>query len=277
MAHGWQVMSRRASPNQCRGGGVEPGRLVLWQHFRCRAIRKTHQHHIRRWSQLPDGSYDLVFGYMNRNSGEVDVPLGPNNGLEPAPIDQGQPTHFLPGRQRDAFRIHVPKDFKGRFVWTLNFAGTVQTANASLDQNYSLDVGDPDPPGVKGGASVTIHIADAAQLSAEVTAPPAPKAPENPNVVARQARGTPVTVWWSKFRGPGSVTFGDGQAAATSEGGPTGRTFPMGSHRVSCALPLTSTCGATIAKFSAPGTYWLRVVAAERSAANAIVKVQVNP
>jgi hypothetical protein len=229
------------------------------------------------WSQLPDGSYDLVFGYMNRNAGEVDVPIGLNNGLEPAPIDQGQPTHFLPGRQRDAFRIHVPKGFKGKFVWTLSFAAAVQTANGSLDQNYSLDVGDPDPPALKSGPAMTIHLGEAAPLSAEVGAPPAPKAPENPNVVARQARGTPITVWWSKFRGPGTVTFGDGNAAEMSEGGPTGRTFPMGTHRVPCPLPLTSTCGTTTARFSAPGTYWLRVVAAERSAANAIVKIQVNP
>ena len=229
------------------------------------------------WTEYPDGSYDLVFGYMNRNSSEVEVPLGPGNTVEPAPADQGQPTNFLPGRQRDAFRIHVPKGFKGKFVWTLNFAGTVQTATATLDQNYSLDVGDPEPPAIKGGANLTIRAAERAQLAPAVTAPPAPKTPENPNVVARQARGAPVTVWWSKFRGPGDVTFGNGAAAAPSEGGPTGRTFAMGSFQTRCAIPLTADCGATSARFSAPGTYWLRVVAAERSASNSIVKVQVNP
>src|SRR5689334_6668898 len=68
------------------------------------------------WNQLADGSYLLVFGYMNRNSSEVEVPLGPNNQLDPAPADHGQPTNFLPGRQRAAFRIPVPKDFKGKYV-----------------------------------------------------------------------------------------------------------------------------------------------------------------
>jgi hypothetical protein len=229
------------------------------------------------WSQLPDGSFDLVFGYMNRNASEVEVPLGKDNAIDPAPADQGQPTTFLPGRQRDAFRIRVPKDFKGKFVWTLTFGGTTQTATASLDQNYSLDVGDPEPPAVKAGAAVTIRVNESATLKVLVTAPPVPKAPDNPNVVARQARGAPVTVWWSKFRGPGEVTFGDGRGAAGSEGGPTGRSFAMGAFQIRCALPLTNSCGATSATFSAPGSYWLRVVAAERSASNAIVKVQVNP
>src|SRR4051812_34258686 len=49
------------------------------------------------WRQQSDGSFDLVFGYMNRNASAVDVPLGPANAVDPAPADQGQPTTFLPG------------------------------------------------------------------------------------------------------------------------------------------------------------------------------------
>ena len=230
------------------------------------------------WKQQPDGSFDLVFGYMNRNASAVEVPLGPANAVDPAPPDQGQPTMFLPGRQRDAFIIHVPKGFAGKFVWTLTYAGTTQTATASIDQNYSLDVGDPDPPTVVvGGGDRTVHVGESLQLSPVVTAPAPPKTPADSQVVARQSRAARITVWWSKFRGPGSVIFGEGDAAAASEGGPTGREFAMGTFRLTCAMPLTDKCGATTAKFSAPGTYWLRVVAAERSASNAIVKVRVDP
>jgi hypothetical protein len=228
------------------------------------------------WRRLPDGSYDLVFGYMNRNATEVEVPLGPANAIDPPPADQGQPTTFLPGRQRDAFHIHVPKDFKSKFVWTLTYAGTTQTASGSLDQNYSLDVGDPEPPALVGGPDQTIRRADSARLSPIVTAPP-PPAPADGQVVARQSRGARITVWWSKFRGPGTVTFGDGTTPPAEEGGPTGRQFPMGTFRLSCAAPLPAGCGATTAKFSEPGTYWLRVVAAERSASSAIVKIKVDP
>lgn len=229
------------------------------------------------WRRLPDGSYHLVFGYMNRNASPVDVPLGPANAVEPAPADQGQPTTFLPGRQRDAFHIHVPREFAGKFVWTVTFAGTTQTATASLDQNYSLDVGDPEPPSVAGVPDTTIRLADSVPLGPVVTAPPAPQVPADSQIVARQSRASRITVWWSKFRGPGTVTFGDGVAAPGSEGGPTGREFPMGTYRITCAVPLPSGCGATTARFSAPGTYWLRVVAAERSASNAIIRVKVEP
>jgi hypothetical protein len=230
------------------------------------------------WRELPDGSYDLVFGYMNRNTSEVEVPLGPANAVDPAPADRGQPTTFLPGRQRDAFRIHVPKEFKSKFVWTVTYAGTTQTATGSLDQNYSLDVGDPDPPVVKGGPDRTIRLGESVQLSPTVTPPPPPKQPAPDSaVVARQSRGNRINVWWSKFRGPGTVTFGEGAAPASSEGGPTGREFAMGTYRLTCTVPLNTGCGATTARFSVPGTYWLRVVAAERSATNAIVKVRVEP
>jgi hypothetical protein len=234
------------------------------------------------WNQLPDGSYELVFGYMNRNSAEVEVPLGEGNRVEPAPgADQGQPTNFLPGRQRAAFRIPVPATFKGKYVWTLTYAGNTQVATGSIDQNYSLDVGDPEPPRVKGGADLTVPLSGVAHLSPTVLPPAPPPAPSTPapnsaEIVARRSGGARVTVWWSKFRGPGTVTFG-GERPADAPPGPTGRDFPLGSFRLNCTAPIPAACGATDAKFSAPGTYWLRVVAAERSASNAIVKVVVTP
>src|SRR5262245_43572071 len=59
----------------------------------------------------PDGTYNMWFGYMNRNfEEEIDVPLGPDNRIEPG-MDRGQPTHFDPRRHKDVFRVVVPKDF----------------------------------------------------------------------------------------------------------------------------------------------------------------------
>src|SRR5262249_40437446 len=53
------------------------------------------------WEQNTDGSFNLVFGYMNRNwDEEIDVPLGADNTIEPGGPDRGQPTHFLPRRNR---------------------------------------------------------------------------------------------------------------------------------------------------------------------------------
>jgi hypothetical protein len=227
------------------------------------------------WSHLPDGSYDLVFGYMNRNASEVDVPLGAANQLDPAPADRGQPTSFLPGRQRNAFRIHVPSDFKGKYVWTLTYAGVTQTATASIDQNYSLDVGDPEPPTVKV-TDATARVNQPVKLTPVVGAAPRPPVPANADVVAKRSGGAPIAVWWSKFRGPGTITFGDSTKAAAA---PTqrNREQPLGTFRVTCTNPPTADCGATTVRFSEPGAYVIRVVAAERSAANALIKVVVTP
>src|SRR5919204_6382716 len=64
------------------------------------------------WEENPDGSFNFLFGYMNRNwQEELDVPIGPDNDIEPGGPDFGQPTHFLPRRNRFVFKVHVPKDW----------------------------------------------------------------------------------------------------------------------------------------------------------------------
>ncbi|MCY4600476.1 MAG: hypothetical protein OXF27_11220, partial [Acidobacteria bacterium] len=53
------------------------------------------------WEPNPDGSFNLVFGYMNRNLDErLDIPIGPHNRIEPDGPERGQTTHFLPRRNR---------------------------------------------------------------------------------------------------------------------------------------------------------------------------------
>src|SRR5579864_9490816 len=73
------------------------------------------------WFANPDGSFNLLFGYLNRNfKQELDIPIGPENKIEPGGPDQGQPTHFLPRRQWGVFTVTVPKDFGSRkLTWTL--------------------------------------------------------------------------------------------------------------------------------------------------------------
>src|SRR3954447_26432797 len=58
-----------------------------------------------------DGSFNMWFGYMNRNYEEqIDLPVGADNTFEPGG-DRGQPTHFVPRRHKDVFSVRVPKDF----------------------------------------------------------------------------------------------------------------------------------------------------------------------
>ena len=75
------------------------------------------------WERNADGSFNMVFGYMNRNyEEEVDVPVGPGQRARARDrgVDQGQPTHFYPRRQQFVFKVRVPKDWgKKDLVWTL--------------------------------------------------------------------------------------------------------------------------------------------------------------
>jgi hypothetical protein len=93
------------------------------------------------WEQNPDGSYKFLFGYMNSNwEEEFDVPIGPDNNIEPGGPDRGQPTHFFPRRNRFVFWVNVPKDFGDKeLVWTLTTHGKTSKAYATLRQDYFLD------------------------------------------------------------------------------------------------------------------------------------------
>jgi len=94
------------------------------------------------WEQAADGTKYFVFGYMNRNwEEEIDVPVGAENGFAPGNADQGQPTHFLPRRNRFVFKVRVPAGFKEKdeLVWTLTTHGKTEKAYASLRPDYVLD------------------------------------------------------------------------------------------------------------------------------------------
>src|SRR5271166_4433874 len=74
------------------------------------------------WYPNPDGSANILVGYYNRNTKEaLDIPVGPNNHVDPGGPDRGQPTHFLPGRQWGVFAITVPKGFgaEQKITWTI--------------------------------------------------------------------------------------------------------------------------------------------------------------
>ena len=93
------------------------------------------------WRPNPDGTYNLMFGYMNINwEEEPDVPVGDNNFFSPGDLDRGQPTHFLPRRNRFTFEVTVPSDWGDReLVWTLNVNGVERKAYATLKEDYLVD------------------------------------------------------------------------------------------------------------------------------------------
>ena len=93
------------------------------------------------WWPNEDGSFTMFFGYMNTNwQQEFDVPIGPDNNIEPGGPDQGQPTHFYPRRNPFLFTVRVPKDLGNKeLVWILTTNGKTERAYASLKTDYQID------------------------------------------------------------------------------------------------------------------------------------------
>src|ERR1700676_283300 len=61
------------------------------------------------WEPKHDWTFDLVFGYLNRNLDEDRiVPVSRENSFEPGQLDRGQPSYFYSGRQQFVFRVNVP-------------------------------------------------------------------------------------------------------------------------------------------------------------------------
>ena len=204
------------------------------------------------WYANPDGSHTLSFGFMNRNSEEVvDIPLGPDNRLEPAQFDGMQPTHFPPvrysafggRRERGAFTVRVPAGFQGDVVWTLKHNGyTYSVPGRATSSPYELSYTPqaagslmpvvrfaPDGPPSVGREGVTTG-----PLQARVGTPL-----EIPIWMEDQGERAPIptAMTWFKYQGPGEVEF-EPRTARTAPGG------GMASVQV---------------RFSAPGEYMLRV------------------
>ena len=93
------------------------------------------------WEQNDDGSFNMMFGYMNRNwEEEMDVAIGPENSISPGPPDRGQPTHFLPRRNRFVFKVRVPADWgEKELVWTLTTRGKTERAYGTLREDSLVD------------------------------------------------------------------------------------------------------------------------------------------
>lgn len=108
------------------------------------------------WGPLRDGTNALLIGYFNRNkSQELDIPIGPDNNIEPGGPDQGQPTHFLTGRQYGMFAITVPKDFgTKKLTWTITANGQKTNVSFWLNPPYWVDffknsANENEPPRIK--------------------------------------------------------------------------------------------------------------------------------
>jgi hypothetical protein len=233
------------------------------------------------WEENPDGSFNMVFGYFNRNWEEQPlVPIGPNNNVEPGGPDRGQPTLFFPRRNKFVFRVPVPKDFgNNELVWTLVVNGKTEKAYATLKPDYKLDklilqtnahmkviaygMEENQPPLIEleGSVNRTVKVGEPLTLNALVRddgilkPKPTPKTgPQNDQT----AEG--LRVAWYVYRGPADkVTFSPEQFRVWQDKRP-GANSPFAAGWAPPPLPADARYPVEVT-FGAPGTFVVRLSA----------------
>lgn len=251
------------------------------------------------WEKNPDGSFDMLFGYFNRNSEElIDIPAGPANNIEPGAADQGQPTFFLTGRHRFFFAVRVPKDWPvtRKLVWMLAVHGRTERASGFLLPEWEVDT-----PAIQGSLTAGMD--------------PLNKAPsitiDNPTQTITLSGSATLNVSATddgrpQRRGPtggaarGGSTDGRGRQAGQGRGEPSAAAAgapapaaPIGlrvewlqyrgptSGRITFTPPTTPVVDGrafTTAKFSTPGKYVVRAFVSDGAVTTpGDLTVVVNP
>lgn len=244
------------------------------------------------WRPNTDGTFSFMFGYMNENwTEQPDVEVGEYNSFSPGEADQGQPTHFLPRRNRFTFEVVVPSDWGQReLVWTLNVNGVERKAYATLKDDYlvdnmviasetgSLGAGTSSPESraniaptltIQGDDIRTAQVGEEINFVAQVIDDGLPAARRESTIDAdalmrRMMRPpTRITVGkvnglflsWNKYRGPGNVTF-DPPMPKPWEDTRTSANSPWGALWLPPEAPENGLHEITVT-FDKPGTYIL--------------------
>ena len=221
------------------------------------------------WEENADGTYSFWFGYLNRNwEEELNIPVGPDNNIEPGGRDRGQPEIFQTGeqkrRQMFAFNVVVPADWPidRDLVWSVTSAETTLKAYASLRPDYMVDVNvisanrgsqrDVDPVNKNAAPVISeapkdqaVAVGTPLMLEVSVTDDGNPIPVRLSQNLDRQLR-----VWWLQWRGPGHVKFDPEIVPVTDSAGELSRVGGTAS---------------TNATFDRPGTYVLVLYAEDVS------------
>jgi hypothetical protein len=237
------------------------------------------------WEKNADGSFNLVFGYLNRNyEEEPEIPIGAANSFSPGPADRGQPSHFYPRRQQFMFKVHVPADFgKQELVWTLTRNGHTEKAVAHLALEWELTeivysqnraglnrdsvTAKPNlPPTISADSGTPVAAVTGAPVTLSFSAKddgqppiPAPRQP-NPNAPARRSGPPPEPALINIRQGPVQQQL----IKPSRQGLMVTWTLWRGAGSVRFDPPtmvVKDGKATTQATFSAPGTYVIRAFA----------------
>jgi hypothetical protein len=245
------------------------------------------------WEKNDDGSLSFLFGYMNDNwQQEFDLPVGPDNAIEPGGPDRGQPTHFQPRRNRFVFKVRVPRDWgDNEMIWTLTTQGVARKAYASprtdllienidiMSETGALGAGTSTPEiradkppaiAIEGSKTLTAKVGEPLTLTATVTddgvprrrggGPPGRGIPDaiilRPPSRVTVGKNLGLHLSWFVYRGTGAVAFSPRQVK-TWEDTRTGANSPWAPLWQAPQVPAEGKYVVT-ATFAEPGTYVLR-------------------
>jgi hypothetical protein len=224
------------------------------------------------WYANADGTTTFSFGYSNLNRQElIEIPLGPDNFIEPKQFDGRQPTSFPPvvpdsgddargrggrrERERGVFTVTVPAGFKGDVVWTLRNRGQSysvpgRSKTGAYGLRWPMAAGSVPPllrfkadgPAGRGPSGIE---ADPARVPAGTPLSLTifihdDSVREKAEIAIKERDGgskNAINVQWFKHAGPGPVVFSE----------------PKG------GLPDVKGTIATTATFKQPGEYVIRV------------------
>ncbi len=179
---------------------------------------------LEGWIRNDDGSRTFVYGFINRNAEDVNIPLGENNYIEPSKYNGMQPTHFDSGRGSQVFTVTVPPEEADIDVWwhlTTGDNDPAKVPGRATSHAYEIDFVLPRPQGAmqpylapgtttpteRGHSLFTAHAAttrvgEATPLTVSV-ADDSYRDPEDP----RFEGPAMVGVHFDQHQGPGNVTF----------------------------------------------------------------------
>ena len=223
-----------------------PSQLVTVRHASGQGVSPVYE----GFDVNPDGSFNMWFGYMNRNYEEaLDLPVGAANAFEPGG-DRGQPTHFTPRRHKDVFSVPVPKDFGDqKLTWRIVAHGQTQQVVATLKPVWQIDRLRTTRGGNSEKISSNLPPTVTVQASGQTLTAPASTtltlAATDDGLPKRRGEPVGMTVMWAKYRGPGAVQFS----------APNAR--------------LENGKASTAASFSEPGDYILQAVVDDGSGESA--------